>query len=93
MTERASPSGNAADRSQARHTQKGVNEMTKTDTYTTAQNLDNEKIAAIIAGMTPEQRQLIGGLVIGVQLAGQIWREEAGSVSSSKLKGEEKCRR
>ena len=31
--------------------------MTKTDTYTTAQNLDNEKIAAIIAGMTPEQRE------------------------------------
>ncbi len=79
MTERASPSGNAADRSQARHTQKGVNEMTKTDTYTTAQNLDNEKIAAIIAGMTPEQRQLIGGLVIGVQLAGQIGEKKQGA--------------
>lgn len=73
------PLGNAADRSQARHTQKGVNEMTKTDTYTTAQNLDNEKIAAIIAGMTPEQRQLIGGLVIGVQLAGQIGEKKQGA--------------
>lgn len=53
--------------------------MTKTDTYTTAQNLDNEKIAAIIAGMTPEQRQLIGGLVIGVQLAGQIGEKKQGA--------------
>lgn len=72
-------SGNAADRSQARHTQKGVNDMTKANTYTAAQNLDNEKIAAIIAGMTPEQRQLIGGLVIGVQIAGQIGEKKQGA--------------
>ena len=65
-------SGNAADRSQARHTQKA-------NTYTAAQNLDNEKIAAIIAGMTPEQRQLIGGLVIGVQIAGQIGEKKQGA--------------
>lgn len=49
--------------------------MTKADTYTAAQNLDNEKIAA----MTPEQRQLIGGLVIGVQIAGQIGEKKQGA--------------
>ena len=53
--------------------------MTKADTYPAAQNLDNEKIAAIIAGMTPEQRQLIGGLVIGVQIAGQIGEKKQGA--------------
>jgi len=42
--------------------------MTKT-TYTVEQKLDTETI-------TKEQKQLIGGLIIGVQLAGQMNRKE-----------------
>lgn len=53
--------------------------MTKTDTYTLDQKLDIETIAKLVAGMSPEQRQLIGGLVIGVQLAGQMNNKEQGA--------------
>ena len=51
--------------------------MAKTDTYSVEQKLDNEVIAKALAAMTPEQKQLIGGLIIGVQLAGQMNRKEA----------------
>ena len=40
------------------------------------QKLDTETITKALAAMTPEQKQLIGGLIIGVQLAGQMNRKE-----------------
>ena len=49
--------------------------MTKT-TYTVEQKLDTETITKALAAMTPEQKQLNGGLIIGVQLAGQMNRKE-----------------
>ena len=49
--------------------------MTKT-TYTVEQKLDTETITKALAAMTPEQKQLIGCLIIGVQLAGQMNRKE-----------------
>lgn len=56
--------------------QKEANNMTKT-AYSVEQKLDTETITKALAAMTPEQKQLIGGLIIGVQLAGQMNRKEA----------------
>lgn len=55
--------------------QKGDEQYDKT-TYTVEQKLDTETITKALAAMTPEQKQLIGGLIIGVQLAGQMNRKE-----------------
>ena len=55
---------------------KEANNMTKT-TYSVEQKLDTETITKALAAMTPEQKQLIGGLIIGMQLAGQMNRKEA----------------
>lgn len=50
--------------------------MTKT-TYTVEQKLDTETITKALAAMTLEKKRLIGGLIIGVQLAGQMNRKRA----------------
>ena len=60
--------------------------MTKTETYTKEQTLDTEAIAKLISEMTTEQKQIIGGLIIGVQLAGQMNNKEKGAGSISCLK-------
>lgn len=53
--------------------------MTKTETYTAEQKLDTEALAKIISEMTPEQKQIVGGLILGVQLAGQMNSKEKGA--------------
>lgn len=53
--------------------------MTKTEIYTAEQKLDTEALAKIIAEMTPEQKQIVGGLILGVQLAGQMNSKEKGA--------------
>ena len=53
--------------------------MTKTETYTKEQTLDTEAITKLISEMTTEQKQIIGGLIIGVQLAGQMNNKEKGA--------------
>lgn len=50
--------------------------MAKTS-ITDEQKLEASTIAAIFAGMSPEQRQLISGLILGVKLAGEVERKEA----------------
>lgn len=51
--------------------------MTNMETITNEQKLDAEFLAKELAALAPEQRQLIGGLIIGVQLADQMQRKEA----------------
>ena len=53
--------------------------MTKTETYTNEQTLDTEAITKLISEMTTAQKQIIGGLIIGVQLAGQMNNKEKGA--------------
>lgn len=53
--------------------------MTKTETYTNEQKFDTEALAKIIAEMPAEQKQIIGGIILGVQLAGQMNNKEKGA--------------
>lgn len=72
MTERASPSGNAAGRSQARHTQKGVNNMTDSIKLTDKQKECADLIAAKAATFSSAQLIRLLGICEGISLAADV---------------------